>query len=787
MINIFPKANSAGGISPKELFTGVRTDYKKDCKLGFGEYVQVYAENDITNTMQPRTFGAISMGSTGNLQGTYLFMSLTTWKTIRRRTWVEMPMPGEVIDLINRKALSSTPITSEVEMRIGENIIDDSPTYEEEEVRVDEPNDVEVVDDQYFGITQPPEQEITINDVENNSMTDMSEDISEKGIQSVSADQPVGPQTNDYPCENVEADFQPDVFQQNIIDTDNAVRNDETMDATHRYSLRQSRSDWRDRYTDHYTTPVVLTNLSIPKAMKLYGTEALASVMKEVKQLHDKGVWTPVKYDSINDKAKIIRSLIFLKRKRDGTLKARLVADGRMQDRDSGQDVSSPTVATESLFLLASVFAAESRKVITVDIEGAFLHGVMTNEVYMEITGQCLDVLLYCYDDVYTNMVFRDKVYVRLDRALYGTIEAAKVWYDTLSSYLINLGFKANVHDQCVFNMQFKDSQLTILIHVDDLMITCKDQEGVDYVVTCLNMEYSKANVYDGETLDYLGMMFNFSIPGEVSITMGNMITEFLNEVGVCDDARAESPAANYLYNVDNNEELLSKSDKDHLHSSVAKALYMAKRGRPDILTAVSFLTTRVNCPNVGDYKKMKRLGSYLNSTKDLKLILKAPIPFKIHCYVDASYAVHVDGKGRTGNVVTLGTGAFKIMSTKHNIVTKSSTEAEIVGVSDGMGSNLGVMYLMEEQGYNVRPLILYQDNMSAITLMEKGRSTSQRTKHIATRYFFVKDRISSGEIKLIHMGTKNMIADFYTKPLQGELFRHMRDKIMGKVTMVSS
>ena len=52
--------------------------------------------------------------------------------------------------------------------------------------------------------------------------------------------------------------------------------------------------------------------------------------MKEVNQLHDKGVWSPVKYEDIKDTDKIIRSLIFLKRKRDGTLKARLVADGRM-------------------------------------------------------------------------------------------------------------------------------------------------------------------------------------------------------------------------------------------------------------------------------------------------------------------------------------------------------------------------------------------------------------------------------------------------------------------------
>ena len=54
--------------------------------------------------------------------------------------------------------------------------------------------------------------------------------------------------------------------------------------------------------------------------------------------------------------------------------------------------------------------------------------------------------------------------------------------------------------------------------------------------------------------------------------------------------------------------------------------------------------------------------------------------------------------------MVTLGTGAFNIMSTKYNIVFKSSTEAEIVGVPDVIGSNLGLMYILEEQGYNVKP-----------------------------------------------------------------------------------
>ena len=153
----------------------------------------------------------------------------------------------------------------------------------------------------------------------------------------------------------------------------------------------------------------------------------------------------------------------------------------------------------------------------------------------------------------------------------------------------------------------------------------------------------------------------------------------------------------------------------------------------------------------------------YLNATKDLK----ANLP---RCYVDASYTVHRLPENNVTN----------------NIATKSSTEAEIVGVSDGTGENLGLMYLIEEQGYNVQPIILYQDNTSAITLMTKGKSASQRNKHKATRYIFVKDRIELGEIMLAHMGTKNMIAYLYTKPVQGELFRCMRDKIMGGNSLVN-
>jgi len=144
-------------------------------------------------------------------------------------------------------------------------------------------------------------------------------------------------------------------------------------------------------------------------------------------------------------------------------------------------------------------------------------------------------------------------------------------------------GCKFEIMDRIIAHLQCK-------LRAD----SCTNQEGVDYVVTCLNNEYCKENVYDGHSIDCIGMTFNFIVPSEVSISIGNLINEFLAEVGVGDDARAESLAANYLNYIDEGKgELLNISDKEQLHSLVAKALYMARHGMPDILTTVSFLTTR--------------------------------------------------------------------------------------------------------------------------------------------------------------------------------------------------
>jgi hypothetical protein len=232
------------------------------------------------------------------------------------------------------------------------------------------------------------------------------------------------------------------------------------------------------------------------------------------------------------------------------------------------------------------------------------------------------------------------------------------------------------------------------------------------------------------------------------------------------------SPAANHLFNVDQKAQKLDTSKKEFFHHVVAQLLFLCKRARPDIQTAVSFLCTRVQFPDVDDYKKLARVIKYLRGTFTLPLRLEADSLQYAQWWVDASYAVHPDMKSHTGGILSLGKGAIYGTSTRQEINAKSSTEAELIRVAEVLPQALWTRYFLSAQGYAPDKSVIYQDNKSAILLEQNGRaSSSKRTRHIDIRYFFVTDRITNNEIRIEYCPTKQMVTDFFTKPLQGGCF----------------
>jgi len=214
---------------------------------------------------------------------------------------------------------------------------------------------------------------------------------------------------------------------------------------------------------------------------------------------------------------------------------------------------------------------------------------------------------------------------------------------------------------------------------------------------------------------------------------------------------------------------------------TVAKLLLLSKRARSDIGLTIAFLCTRVSRSTEQDWRKLLRLLKYLQGTTDLPRIIGANNLHMMKTWVDAVYAIHHDMKSHTGGVMRFGTGFLNAKSTKLKLNTKSSTEAELVGANDYIPWTIWVKRFMKYQGYDIKSSIFYQDNESAIKLEENGRkSCGEKSRRIDIRYYFIKDVLKHEDIKIEHCRTDLMIADVFTKPLQGNLFRKFRNFIMG-------
>ena len=245
-------------------------------------------------------------------------------------------------------------------------------------------------------------------------------------------------------------------------------------------------------------------------------------------------------------------------------------------------------------------------------------------------------------------------------------------------------------------------------------------------------------------------------------------------------DRTAATPAADHLFKVDKSADPLPAKLATVFHHFVAKCLFATKRARPDIATAVAFLTTRVKGPDVDDWKKLIRMNRYLRGTLLLPLTLTGESMSTPKWWVDGSHGVHPKMQGHTGGCLSLGSGMPINTSSKQKLNTRSSTETELVAADDLMPMILWTNYFLHGQGYESTNTVLYQDNQSAILLENNGRKSSgKRTKHISMRYYFITNRIRRKELSVEYCPTQLMVADFFTKPLQGALFIKFRSIIM--------
>jgi hypothetical protein len=290
--------------------------------------------------------------------------------------------------------------------------------------------------------------------------------------------------------------------------------------------------------------------------IKHFGDQREIAVTKKLQQFNTYGVFEPKLADELtdDDKKKALASLIFLKEKRNGDIKARSCAnESKQREHIAKEEAAALTVALESIFITAAIDAKEHREVVTIDIPGAFLHADNEDYVIMKMVGTLAELMVKTNPNLHRKYVAIKKgcsvLYLRLQKALYGMMKSALLFYRKLVAELCNMGFEINPYDSCVANKTVNGTQMAVRWHVDDLMISYTSQDDSMAFVKKIKDIYGE-NLAEkvGTVHDYLGMTFDNSFVDKVRINMNpylsKVIKEFPQEIlGMC-----ATPAADHLY-----------------------------------------------------------------------------------------------------------------------------------------------------------------------------------------------------------------------------------------------
>ena len=247
--------------------------------------------------------------------------------------------------------------------------------------------------------------------------------------------------------------------------------NDDSMAAVCHYLMMH--------YADQHSAPTTPSkkSYSLNKGLKKFGDLGKAAVSKELNQLYVLQTFTPIRASSLtpDQKKQTLLSLMFLTKKSNGEIKARACADGRPQHQHiAKEETALPTMNNDSLFTLTAIDAYKNRHIVTMDIWGAFLHANTKDFVVMHMTGTLAKLMVKTSPSLYRKFVIVDKsgctiLNVQLQKALYGMLKSALLFYQKLVADLTALGFTLNPYDPCITNKTINGTERTVLWHVDDL------------------------------------------------------------------------------------------------------------------------------------------------------------------------------------------------------------------------------------------------------------------------------------------------------------------------------
>lgn len=449
------------------------------------------------------------------------------------------------------------------------------------------------------------------------------------------------------------------------------------------------------------------------------------------------------------------------KRKPGNIFKARLVVKG-FQQRDNIDDTYSPVAKMQTLKLLLSYSCQFSLHIHQMDVETAFLNGKVVSEVYVKQPEG--------YND------FSNKVY-KLNKALYGLKESPRAWYECFNDFIKNLGFDRSKHDYCLYVKRENNVTVYILLFVDDLLICCRDVNIINNIKTQLHNKFKMKDL--NKVKSYIGINIEYNYDNSTNILtlcQENYIMSLAEKYNIKNAKLYKTPMEPNLK--------LSKCDINEdvkYRNLIGALLYISHGTRPDISYSVNYLSRFQNCYDETHFKYALRILKYLYLTKDLKLTYRQSLNTDniVNCYVDADWAGDsTDRKSTTGFVIELFGNPIYWKSRKQTCVTKSSTFAEYVALSEAVTEINFLKNVISDMFIKIcKPIKMYEDNSGALAIAKYGNFT-KNSKHIEVQYHYVHENYKNKVIEIVKINSDSNIADILTKPLGKLKFLKFREML---------
>ncbi|GJS22035.1 retrovirus-related pol polyprotein from transposon TNT 1-94 [Tanacetum coccineum] len=440
--------------------------------------------------------------------------------------------------------------------------------------------------------------------------------------------------------------------------------------------------------------------------------------------------------------------------------KARLVAKGYAQEEGIDFDESfAPVARLEAVRIFVAYAAHKSFPIYQMDVKTAFLNGPLKEEVYV------------AQPDGFVDPDHPDKVY-RLRKALYGLKQAPRAWYDELSKFLISKGFSKGIIDPTLFTIKYGEDILLVQIYVDDIIFGSTNPKFSKRFEKLMHGRFEMSLM--GEMKFFLGLQIHQS-PQGIFINQAKYTLEILKKHGMEKGQSIGTPMTTKpKLDADLSGEPVDQTD---YRSKIGSLMYLTS-SRPDIVQAVCYCARYQARPTEKHLKEVKRIFRYLRGTIHMGLWYPKGSGFDLTAFSDADHAGCLDTrKSTSGGIQFLGDKLVSWMSKKQDCTAMSSAEAEYVALSASCAQVMWMRTQLQDYGFNYNKIPLYCDSQSAIAISCNPVQHS-RTKHIHTRYHFIKEQVENGIIELYFVRTEYQLADMFTKALPEERFQYLVRRI---------